>query len=96
MNNLIEINILGRDYKISCPPGEEQSLQNSVNFLQTKIEEFQRNGVTGVDRILVMTALNIAHDLLNQNPMKINQVSNPDYKNKLNFLSDLIDQTINS
>ena len=96
MSNVIEITILGRDYKISCPPGEEQSLQNSVTYLQNKIEEFQTNGVTGVDRILVMTALNIAHDLLNQNPMTEAQITNPEYKNKLNFLSNLIDQTINS
>jgi cell division protein ZapA len=62
----IEISILGRNYKIACEEGEREALMEAVAFLDAKMGEIKKAGkVSGTDRIAVMAALNIAHELLN-------------------------------
>ena len=61
----IEISILGRSYKIACEEGEREALMEAVAFLDAKMGEIKKAGkVSGTDRIAVMAALNIAHELL--------------------------------
>jgi cell division protein ZapA len=61
----IEINILGRSYKIACEDGEREALLEAVAYLDGKMGEIKKSGkVSGTDRIAVMAALNIAHELL--------------------------------
>lgn len=61
----IEISILGRNYKIACEDGERDALMQAVAYLDGKMDEIKKAGkVNGTDRIAVMAALNIAHELL--------------------------------
>ena len=61
----IEITILGRNYKIACEDGEREALLEAVAYLDGKMGEIKNAGkVSGTDRIAVMAALNIAHELL--------------------------------
>ena len=61
----IEVNILGRSYKIACKEGEREALLEAVAYLDGKMGEIKNTGkVNGVDRIAVMAALNIAHEFL--------------------------------
>ncbi|MGB3934580.1 MAG: cell division protein ZapA [Burkholderiales bacterium] len=61
----IEISILGRNYKIACEEGERAALMEAVAYLDAKMGEIKKAGkVSGTDRIAVMAALNIAHELL--------------------------------
>ena len=61
----IEISILGRTYKIACEDDEREALMQAVAYLDGKMGEIKKAGkVSGTDRIAVMAALNIAHELL--------------------------------
>ena len=61
----IEVSILGRSYKIACKEGERDALMEAVAYLDGKMGEIKSTGkVSGVDRIAVMAALNIAHEFL--------------------------------
>ena len=61
----IEINILDKKFGVACKPGEENDLQDSAHLLDGKMREIRLGGkIVGIDRIAVMAALNIAHDLL--------------------------------
>jgi cell division protein ZapA len=61
----INISILDKDYKIACPPGEQSALLESAKFLDSKMRELRDSGkIMGSERIAVITALNIANDLL--------------------------------
>jgi cell division protein ZapA len=61
----IEISILGRNYKIACEESERAALLEAVAYLDGKMGEIKKAGkVSGTDRIAVMAALNIAHELL--------------------------------
>jgi cell division protein ZapA len=63
----IDVNILGRVYKVACAQGEEHELNEAVVYLDKQMREIRDRGkVAGVDRIAVMAALNIANDLLRE------------------------------
>ena len=61
----LDVTIMGREFRVACPQGEEESLLASVEFLDRKMREIRDGGkVIGVERIAIMAALNIAHELL--------------------------------
>ncbi len=61
----VTINILDKEYLISCNEDEREQLHTAVTYLNTKMLEMKNSGrVIGSERIAVMTALNLAHDLL--------------------------------
>lgn len=61
----VMINVMGRELRVAAPEGEEQQLQASVELLNRKMKEIRDTGkVVGTERIAIMAALNIAHDLL--------------------------------
>lgn len=63
----ITIHILDKEYIISCSEEERHDLQRSADYLDTKMREIRDSGkIIGTDRIAVMAALNISHELLNQ------------------------------
>jgi cell division protein ZapA len=61
----INISILDKDYKVACPPGEQSALLESARFLDHKMREIRDTGnIMGSERIAVITALNMANELL--------------------------------
>jgi cell division protein ZapA len=60
----VSLNILGKEYKIACPPEEQEALLNSAHQLDKQMRKIRDTGkVAGADRIAVLAALNLAHDL---------------------------------
>jgi cell division protein ZapA len=65
MSSPVNVNILGKDYQIACPEEEKNSLVASAQMLHNNMEQIRSTGkVVGLDRIAVMAALNLAHDLI--------------------------------
>jgi len=63
----ISVNILGKEYRIGCEPGEEEALLKAARLLDARMKEIRGSGkVIGTDRIAVMAALNLAHEVLSQ------------------------------
>lgn len=61
----IEINILGRSYKVACTPEQETALVMAADYLDGKMREIRDEAkVIGAERIAIMAGLNMAHDLL--------------------------------
>ena len=61
----IDVNIMGRDFRVSCTDDEREGLMTAVNYLDKKMREIRDTGkVIGVERIAIMAALNMAHELL--------------------------------
>lgn len=59
------VNILDKDYRIVCPPEEQEALRSAACYLDSKMREIRASGkVFGLDRIAVIAALNIANDML--------------------------------
>ena len=61
----IEVNLLGRSYRVACSDSEREGLLQAVAYLEGKMGEIKKAGkVAGTERIAMMAALNIAHELL--------------------------------
>ena len=61
----LEVSVLGRSYKVACEDGEREALLQAVAYVDGKMNEIRQSGkITGSERIAVMAALNIAHELL--------------------------------
>ena len=61
----LQINIMGREFRVACAPEEQKSLQDAVDYLNSKMQEIKDQGkVNGLDRIAIMAALNISHEFL--------------------------------
>ena len=69
----ITIHILGKEYMIACSEDERHDLQRSADYLDKKMREIRDNGkIVGTDRIAVMAALNISHELLSNEGGSLN------------------------
>ena len=61
----LQINVMGREFRVACPESEQKELLEAVDYLNRKMDEIRDSGkVIGVERIAIMAALNIAHELL--------------------------------
>ncbi|ANG64821.1 cell division protein ZapA [Marinobacterium aestuarii] len=61
----VTIKLLDKEYMIACPEGAEAELLTSADYLDQKMRDIRGNGKTvGLERVAVMAALNIAHELL--------------------------------
>ena len=61
----LQINVMGREFRVACPDDEQKGLLEAVDYLNRKMNEIRDNGkVIGLERIAIMAALNIAHELL--------------------------------
>lgn len=57
---------MDKEYRVACPAEEQASLRASAEFLNQKLNEIRgRGSVIGTERIAIMAALNLAHELLN-------------------------------
>jgi cell division protein ZapA len=61
----VVVRIMDKEYRIGCKDGEQEGLLLSAQYVDRNMREIRQSGrVIGADRIAVMAALNIAHELL--------------------------------
>jgi cell division protein ZapA len=61
----VNVKILDKEYQVSCKAEERADLLDSAELLNIRMKEIRESGkVTGLDRIAVMAALNMANELL--------------------------------
>ncbi|MDR0702156.1 MAG: cell division protein ZapA [Azoarcus sp.] len=60
----IDINLLGKEYHVSCAAKERDGLLEAVTYLGERFNEMAKKTRAGGETLAVMTALNIAHDFL--------------------------------
>jgi cell division protein ZapA len=93
----LTIQILGREFRVACPEGEEKQLQASVEYLNRRMKDLRDNGkVTGNERIAIMAALNIAHEYLAQKPAKAaaSSVDGADYRRRIAAMQETLDSAL--
>lgn len=60
----VYVNILDKDYQVACPPEEKSALNRAALELDKRMRAVRASGsIIGLDRIAVMTALNLCHEL---------------------------------
>ena len=59
------VTILEKEYQVACPPDQQAELLLSARHLDEQMRAIRSTGkVIGLERIAVMAALNISHELL--------------------------------
>jgi cell division protein ZapA len=64
-NRPLSVRILEKEYFVACPPEERAALLDSAELLSGRMKEIRDSGkIVGLDRIAVMAALNLAHEVI--------------------------------
>lgn len=61
----VNVSILGRRFTVNTPASEQQTLEDAVDLLNSKIDLIKKSGaIIDHDKIIIMAALNITHSYL--------------------------------
>jgi cell division protein ZapA len=61
----VSVTVLDKEFRIACPPQERDALIRAARHLDGKMREIRHSGkVIGNDRVAVMAAINLTHELL--------------------------------
>jgi cell division protein ZapA len=90
----VTVTILDKEYLVACDEHEREQLHTAVRLLNQKMQEVRNSGkVIGTERIAVMAALNMAHELIDY------KSRNEDYTSRIGTdiqrLRQKIDQVLN-
>jgi cell division protein ZapA len=89
----IDINILGREFRVACPEEAQETLLSAASYLDKKMREIRDQGkVIGVERIAVMAALNMAYELLSTRVDGSFDIA--EIKRRINSMEALMDETL--
>ncbi|WP_018880410.1 cell division protein ZapA [Thioalkalivibrio sp. ALE9] len=92
----VRVSIMGKEYQIACPPDERADLFASASLIDERMRELRDGGrIVGAERIAVMVALNLAHELLECQQQKAGGDS-AGSSARLVALADRIEQTLGS
>ena len=88
----LQINVMGREFRVACPENEQKGLLEAVAYLNKKMGEIRDNGkVIGLERIAIMAALNIAHELL---ATKVGGFDIAELKRRMESMETMLDQAM--
>ena len=67
----ISVEILDKEYMVSCPAEEKSALLESARMLNDRMRQVRDSGkVFGTERMAVITALNVIHELTRQDRVR--------------------------
>jgi len=88
----VDIEIMGRALSVTCTDEERDSLLQAVGYLDGKMREIRDTGkVVSVERIAIMAALNITHELLN---MRSDGVDVGEVKRRISSMQQQMDEVL--
>lgn len=87
------VSILDKEYRVSCGANEKDDLVASAQYLDSKMKSLRDSiGVVGTDRLAVIAALNITHEMLQSQGAA--QHLNSDIKSRLEALGKKIEDSL--
>ncbi len=90
----VTVHILEKEYRIACPEDEQDALIKAAVYLNDKMKQVRDSGrLVGVDRIAVMTALNIVHEMLETKNGSDN-TSTEQFGSRIRILQDKVEEAL--
>lgn len=88
----IDIEIMGRAFSVTCTDEERDVIVQAVGYLDGKMREIRDAGkMVSVERIAIMAALNITHELLNT---RSDGVDVGDVKKRITTMQQQMDEVL--
>jgi len=91
----ISVSILDREYQFTCQPGERKALKEAALYLDERMRSIKGVGrLMTLERIAVMTALNLSNELLELQDHEKHRVEHVDNRIRMlvNELDDALDR----
>lgn len=93
-NETVFVKILDKEYQVACPREERQALVESAQLLDERMKAIRSTGaVIGLERIAVMAALNLSHELLQSKNAAV-KVGGSANQSDLLRLNEKLDRTL--
>ncbi len=90
----ISVSILDREYQFACQADERKALKDAAIFLDERMRSIKGAGrLMALERIAVMTALNLSDELLKLQTHEKHRQENVD--NRIRILADELDDALN-
>ncbi|HUV99185.1 MAG TPA: cell division protein ZapA [Gallionella sp.] len=89
----LDIKLLDRELRVACPEEERTELLEAVAYLDKRMREIRDAGkIASVERIALMAALNITHELLG---MKVGRgIDLADFRRRMDSMQTAIDEAL--
>ena len=92
--NTVSVDILDKEYQVACPPNEELALANAARYLDQHMRDIRSTGkVIGLERVAIMAALNISHELLALKSGD-NSIESSEEQERLSALNSQLDEVL--
>ena len=89
------ISLLGREFRVGVPEGQEKELATSVEYLNRKMKEVRDTGkVVGNERIAIMAALNIAHELVSNHGKAPGAAESAGIRRRITAMQETLDSAL--
>ncbi|GGY15971.1 cell division protein ZapA [Paludibacterium paludis] len=89
----VDVSLLGRQFTIGTPASEQETLREAVRLLEDKVTTIQSQGkIVETDKIAIMAALNIAHDLLRTKVGEGLEIA--EFQRKIRAMSEAADEAL--
>ena len=91
-NARVNVTILDKDFQVACPESEQLALQKAGRELDHMMRQVRNSGtVVGTDRIAVMVALNLCHEL---QTLRNQSTESNDTQQRLENLNQALEQAL--
>jgi cell division protein ZapA len=97
MSNTLEVKLMGKEYRVACEPGERDALLAAVAFLDGRLKEIGEKTRGSGERLAVMAALNLAHELLaaKNTPADVAAaLESESIQRRINFIETKLDESL--
>ena len=91
-SNVLDVTLMGREFRVACPPGERDELLAAVAYVDGKMRELSGQTRVVGERLVVMAALNIANELLHQ--QEVGGSEGGQFKQRISVLTARIDDAL--
>ncbi|MFM2486536.1 cell division protein ZapA [Celerinatantimonas yamalensis] len=66
MSKAVDILLLGKNYRVACPEGQEHALHEAVSVLAARLDEAKSKSAANNEHLAMMAALNLSYELLSE------------------------------
>lgn len=93
-HSTLDIKLNGREFRVACPPEERESLLAAAAFLDARMAEITKQTRNTGERLAVMTALNLAHELTSLKQPQTTLDDVPDFRRRIVAMEARLDEAL--
>jgi len=90
----LDIKLQGRAYSVACPPEEREALLEAAAMLDAKMADIAKKTRSTGERLAVMAALNLAHELVSQKNSPAAPLDGDDLKRRIESMEARLDSAL--